>query len=1146
MKMSSPSFVHLDVNTQYSLGRSIIRQDQLIDACIDMNMPAFGVTDHNNLFSAYKLYKSSQKKGIKYIIGSTVTILDQKERTKSKLLLLCENEIGYKHLCALITQSYTQGLDREEPLIDKQWLKDCTDGLIAISSYESGYFQQYKSIDESLNLEKITSLQALFPDRLFISISRMGIPNEEKLNQTMIELSTKFNIPIVAVNNPIFIEKDDFLSLDARVCIDQGTILDDQRRAKDYTPQQYFKSPDEMANLFSDIPEALSNTIAIAEMCNFGFENTEHVLPDFETPKDSSIDEYLEKQANDGLKKILSNGVENPNPYQKRLDDEIEIIKRTGFAGYFLIVADFVQWSREKNIPVGPGRGSGPGSLVAYTLGITDIDPIEHDLIFERFLNPERISMPDFDIDFCVNGRDRVIDYVNEKYGDEKVSQIITYGTLSARAVVRDVGRILGYPYGMVDRVAKMIPFEIGITLNDALKKSNELAERYEEDNDIQSIIDLSLKLEGLVRNAGTHAGGVVIAPSNLSDFMPLFKVDDEEGTVTQFDKDDAESIGLIKFDFLGLKTLTVIQNTVDLINLSSESLMDIKKISLEDQTTFSLLSSARTIGIFQLESPGMRDLIERMQPSRFEDIIALVALFRPGPLQSGMVDDFIERKKGGDTKIIDYLHPSLEPILRPTYGVIVYQEQVMQIAQKLSNYTQGSADILRKAMGKKIPEEMAKQKDVFIQGAIENNIAEGSARRIFELIEKFAGYGFNKSHSVSYALIAYQTAYLKAHYPTEFFAASLTYDMENTDKLIRIKEDCEAFEIEVKPPCVNHSAYEFSVWKKDEIRYALGAIKGIGRSISEAIYKERKQNGEFKSIFDFCSRLSSEKPSKRTLEALVKSGAMDTFGENRSTLLKSIQIALSYSNKLNLEQTAGQTNLFYSESDEEQNLPDLIRAKELKIDEKLGFEYSTLGFYFSGHPFDAYRNDCKHFTRYNISALKRMLDSKKREGYGNNNSLIDLAGLVSEVKRRGNNLAFKIDDGTAMIEGIVFGEKMESLKGSIVNNQLLFLRGKLRFDSYADMWQLVIEEVSLLEELISNKAKKLVIRCDPNFNPKKLQKILKSHTPGSCSVQLNYLSDVNQTKMRLGDEWKVNPTKQLRETLADELGIDNFQFISS
>ena len=573
---------------------------------------------------------------------------------------------------------------------------------------------------------------------------------------------------------------------------------------------------------------------------------------------------------------------------------------------------------------------------------------------------------------------------------------------------------------------------------------------------------------------------------------------------------------------------------------------MDIKDISLEDQVTYKLLSSARTIGIFQLESPGMRDLIERMQPSRFEDIIALVALFRPGPLQSGMVDDFIERKKGGETKIIDYLHPSLEPILKPTYGVIVYQEQVMQIAQTLSKYTQGSADILRKAMGKKIPEEMAKQKDVFIQGAIENNIPEASARRIFELIEKFAGYGFNKSHSVSYALIAYQTAYLKAHYPTEFFAASLTYDMENTDKLIRIKEDCESFEIEVKPPCINHSAYEFSVWKKDEIRYALGAIKGIGRSISEAIYKERKQNGEFKTIFDFCSRLSSEKPSKRTLEALVKCGAMDAFGENRSTLLNSIQIALSYSNKLNHEQSAGQTNLFYSESDEDQNLPELSRAKELQVDEKLGFEYATLGFYFSGHPFDAYRNDCKHFTGYNISSLKRMLDSKKRESYGNNNAIIDLAGLVSDVKRRGNNLAFKIDDGTAMIEGIVFGERMESLKGFIRNSQLLFLRGKLRFDSYADMWQLVIEEASPLEELISNKAKKLVIRCDPNFNPKKLQRILKSHTPGKCSVQLNYLSDVKQTRMSLGDEWKVNPTKQLRETLAEELGIDNFQFISS
>ena len=1144
--MNNPSFVHLDVNTEYTLGRSTIRQDQLIDACIEMGMPAFGVTEHNNLFSAYKLYKSSQKKGVKYIIGSTVTIFDKKERTKSKLSLLCENEVGYKNLCALITQSYTKGLKNNEPVIDSKWLDGQTEGLIAISSYNSGYFQQSKSSDLTISSEKVITLQKLFPERLFISISRMGIAHEEKINQSMIDLSSNCNIPIVAVNNPIFIEKDDFISLDARVCIDQGTILEDERRSKDYTSEQYFKSSVEMADLFADIPEALSNTIVIAEMCNFGFGNTEHVLPDFKTPDEYSIDEYLEQESKKGLQKILSDDIENHTAYKKRLGDEIKIIKKTGFAGYFLIVADFVKWSRDQNIPVGPGRGSGPGSLVAYSLGITDIDPIEHDLIFERFLNPERISMPDFDIDFCVNGRDRVIDYVNEKYGDEKVSQIITYGTLSARAVVRDVGRILGYPYGMVDRVAKMIPFEIGITLNDALKKSNELAEKYEEDDDIQAIIDLSLNLEGLVRNAGTHAGGVVIAPSNLSDFMPLFKVDDEEGTVTQFDKDDAESIGLIKFDFLGLKTLTVIQNTVELINFSADSPINIKDILLDDKVTYKLLSSARTIGIFQLESPGMRDLIERMQPSRFEDIVALVALFRPGPLQSGMVDDFIERKKGGEAKIIDYLHPSLEPILRPTYGVIVYQEQVMQIAQKLSNYTQGSADILRKAMGKKIPEEMAKQKDIFIQGAIENSIPEASARRIFELIEKFAGYGFNKSHSVSYALIAYQTAYLKAHYPTEFFAASLTYDMENTDKLIRIKEDCESFEIEVKPPCVNHSAYEFSVWKQDEIRYALGAIKGIGRSISEAIYKERKQNGEFKTIFDFCSRLSSEKPSKRTLEALVKCGAMDAFGENRSTLLNSIQIALSYSNKLNHEQSAGQTNLFYSENDEDRNLPDLRRKKELQVDEKLGFEYATLGFYFSGHPFDAYRNDCKHFTRYNISSLKRMLDSKKRESYGNNNSVIDLAGLVSDVKRRGNNLAFKIDDGTAMIEGIVFGEKMESLKGFIMNNQLLFLRGKLRFDSYADMWQLVIEEATPLEEMISNKAKKLVIRCDPNFNPKKLQNILKPHTPGNCSVQLNYLSDVSQTKMKFSDEWKVNPTKQLRETLAEELGIDNFQFISS
>ena len=566
--MSNPSFVHLDVNTEYTLGRSTIRQDQLMNACIEMDMRAFAVTEHNNLFSAYKLYKSSQKNGIKYIVGSTITIVDKKERTKSKLSLLCENEIGYKNLCALITQSYTKGLKNNEPVIDLKWLDGQTEGLIAISSYNSGYFQQSKSSDLTISSEKVIILKNLFPERLFVSISRMGIPNEEKINQSMIDLSSKCNIPIVAVNNPIFIEKDDFISLDARVCIDKGMILDDERRTKDYTSEQYLKSPAEMADLFADIPEALSNTVVIAEMCNFGFGNSDHVLPDFKTPEEYSIDEYLEQESKKGLQKILSDNTENHSTYKKRLNDEIKIIKKTGFAGYFLIVADFVKWSRDQNIPVGPGRGSGPGSLVAYSLGITDIDPIEHDLIFERFLNPERISMPDFDIDFCVNGRDRVIDYVNQKYGDEKVSQIITYGTLSARAVVRDVGRILGYPYGMVDRVAKMIPFEIGITLNDALKKSNELAEKYEDDDDIQAIVDLSLKLEGLVRNAGTHAGGVVIAPSNLSDFMPLFKVDDDEGTVTQFDKDDAESIGLIKFDFLGLKTLTVIQNTVELLSL--------------------------------------------------------------------------------------------------------------------------------------------------------------------------------------------------------------------------------------------------------------------------------------------------------------------------------------------------------------------------------------------------------------------------------------------------------------------------------------------------------------------------------------------------------------------------------------------------
>ena len=1151
-------FVHLDVNTQYSLGKSVVRIDRLIELCEENKMPAVGVTDHNNLFSAFKAYKASQKQGIKLIIGSLISIKINNETDCSKLILLCENQTGYKNLCYLITKSYVDGFKSNEPFIDINWLEGNSDGLIAISAYQEGVLNQIRTKDNQKLKNLINTMTNLFPNNFFIGIQRIGQPREEEFIDKMVSISTEHNIPLVATNNPRFLSKDDYISLEARVCIDQGRVLDDQSRQRDYTNQQFFKTSEEMRTLFEDLPEALINSIKIAKKCNFSFDNTDHVLPEFSTPEKYTIDDFLTMEANEGLLNLAKNQTIDKQVYDKRLIEELEIIKGTGFSGYFLIVADFVKWSREQNIPVGPGRGSGPGSLVAYCLGITDIDPIEHDLIFERFLNPERISMPDFDIDFCVNGRDAVIDYVSNKYGKNMVSQIITYGTLSAKAVIRDVGRILGYPYGLVDQIAKLVPFDIGITITQALKKSDELSDRYKNDEDVESIINLSLKLEGLVRNAGTHAGGVIIAPSELSNFMPLYKVDDEVGTVTQFDKDDAESIGLIKFDFLGLKTLTVIQKSIDIINAydrknnkNKSKILNIKDISLDDKKTYKLLSSARTVGIFQLESTGMRDLIKRMQPKKFDDIIALVALFRPGTLSSkqgeeSVVDTFIKRRKQNNPDLIPYTHDLLMPILKDTYGCIVYQEQVMQIAQKLANFSQGRADILRKAMGKKDDDLMAEQKGVFVKGCISNKVEKRAAKNIWSFIEKFAGYGFNKAHSVSYATIAYQTAWLKTHHTTEFFAASMTADIDNTDKLIRFKEDCESFKIEIKGPCVNHSSYEFFVEKENQIRYGLGAIKGLGQSISEAISEERRVNGKYHSIFDLCSRLSSEKISKRTIEALIKSGSLDDFSETRATLSDSIEMAISYSNRVSLEQQTGQTNLFYTESNQEESLPELKRCKEWKLNELLDEEFSSLGFYFSGHPFDPYRDDCKHLTKSNIATLKKMMETQKNaNGYTQQESLIQIAGLITTLKRRGNNYTFKIDDGTAVMEGIIFGERKDYFREMLNNNSLLFLKGKLRFDSFADLWQFVAEDAVTIDSIVKKKAKMLLIKCDSEFNPSKLKKILKSHTPGTCEIQLNYETDINHTKLKLGKEWTVSPTRELRDELTVELGSANFQFVS-
>ena len=1151
MVNKEPIFVHLDVNSEYSIGQSVIRIEDLLNKALEYQMPALGIADSNNLFAAYKFFKRAIEVGIKPIIGATVSIRPGVSEKISKLILLCKNATGYKNLSNLITRSYLEGHQKDKALIDIDWLdSQSSSGLVVISGGYNGFIQNLllseKSIDASKQVER---LKLIFPKDLFLQIHKLGGNRDTELLEKTVEVASLSEVPLLAGNNPRFLNQDDYLSLDARVCIDKGDVIDNTNRVREYTTEQYFKTNKEMADLFSEIPEAVTNTANLAKKCNFQFTTDQVALPAYSVPKGQTVENFLNQEAKKGLKQIPLENKDEQVTYSKRLKSELKIINSTGFSGYFLIVADFIRWSRAEKIPVGPGRGSGPGSLVAFCLGITDIDPIKYDLLFERFLNPERVSMPDFDIDFCVNGRDRVIDYVSNRYGSEMVSQIITYGTMSAKAVIRDVGRILGYPYGMVDQIAKLIPFDIGITIKSALKKEPELTERYEKEQDVQALINLALKLEGLIRNAGKHAGGVVIAPSKLSDFMPLYTVEGEAGSVTQFDKDDVESIGLIKFDFLGLKTLTVIQNAVELINqklmANGEKSIDIRAIPTNDVETYNLLSSTKTVGIFQLESTGMRELIKRMHPSEFDDLIALVALFRPGPLQSGMAELFLERKAAGQSQLVNTFHPMLEQVLKTTYGVIVYQEQVMQIAQKLANYSQGSADMLRKAMGKKIPEEMNRQRDIFIQGAVENKVKESTARRIYDLIEKFAGYGFNKSHSVSYALIAYQTAWLKTHYLAEFMAASMTADIDNIDKLIKLKEDCIEFDLDIFAPCVNHSSYHFVVENSKTLRYGLGAIKGIGKYAAEAITEERLNNGNYINFFDFCSRLAEQKLSKRTIEALTNSGALDCLGETRSTLSNSIEIGLNYSNKKALDRESGQNSLFFSDDDQLQTLPKLRRKKEWKLNVLLLKEYQSLGFYFSGHPFDQYRKDCTYITKSPLDQLKFAMESSNGSYRSKQQNTIGLAGLATGLKRRGENLIFKLDDGTASIDVIIFGERKDNFKDLLVENAVLHLKGNLRFDAYADKWQFVAEVISGLDQLIEKKANTLLIKCDTKFDPDKLKSILQAHIPGPCKVNIHYKTDIDIYKLQLSEEWTVNATKELRDQLAVEFGSGNFQFLT-
>src|SRR5918994_618120 len=827
-----------------------------MDAVVAAGMPSVALTDQSNLFAMVKFYRAAQSAGVKPIIGIDLRVRELGERQEpSTLVLLCQNDIGYRNLTRLVSRSYLEGQHRGIATIDRSWLSaDNLVGLIALSGARDGDLgRAIVHGREEEACKAIESWLALFGDRYYIELQRTGREAEERYIHGALEMAADYGVPVVATNDVRFIRAEDYESHEARVCIHDGALVGDAKRRRRYSQEQYLKSPREMTKLFEDVPEAVDNSFEIARRCNLELKLGKSVLPAYPVPGNISTEDFLREAARRRLlqrmeqlsKTVVQGRTISREEYEERLAAEIGVICQMGFAGYFLIVADFIRWARENGVPVGPGRGSGAGSLVAYSIGITDLDPLRYDLLFERFLNPERVSMPDFDVDFCMDGRDRVIEYVAQRYGRERVSQIITYGTMAAKAVVRDVARVFGQSYGFADSIAKLIPFELGITLKDAMAKEPELQRRYKAEEETRTILDMAMSLEGLVRNAGMHAGGVVIAPSVLTDFAPLFCDDTGRNVVTQFDKDDVEAAGLVKFDFLGLRTLTIIDWAVKTINAQraqqGEPPLDVNALPMTDVPTYDLLKRCETTAVFQLESRGMKDLIRRLQPDCFEDIIALVALFRPGPLQSGMVDDFIARKHGKTTGPIDYLHPDLKPVLAPTYGVILYQEQVMQIAQVLAGYTLGGADLLRRAMGKKKAEEMAQQRSIFVDGAVARGVDRRQAAHIFDLMEKFAGYGFNKSHSAAYALLSYQTAYLKAHYPAAFMAAVLSSDMDRTDKIVTLIDECRDIGLDVTPPDVNASRYEFAVADERTIRYGLGAVRGVGQGAVESLIAERE-----------------------------------------------------------------------------------------------------------------------------------------------------------------------------------------------------------------------------------------------------------------------------------------------------------------
>jgi DNA polymerase-3 subunit alpha len=1147
---NSPAFVHLRCHSEYSIVDGIVRIDDYIKHAINDQMPALALTDLSNLFGAIKFYKAARGKGIKPLIGCDIWLENNTNRDQPlRLLLLCQSQAGYLLLCQLISRAFLTNQYRGRAEFKREWFAECgTEGLIMLSGGLAGDIGQASTQDNvALALQRARDWQALFPERFYLEVQRVATggqnANEEAYIALARQIASELDLPIVATQPIQFTTADDFRAHEARTCIAEGYVLADKRRPKNFSTEQYFKTQSEMVTLFADMPEALTNSVEIAKRCNLTLTLGKNYLPNFPTPNNESLNEYLVDEARAGLVQrllVLYPDAEvraaKQASYDARLDFETNVINQMGFAGYFLIVADFINWAKHNGVPVGPGRGSGAGSVVAYSLGITDLDPLEYNLLFERFLNPDRVSMPDFDIDFCPEGRDRVIDYVKQKYGLDAVSQIATFGTMAAKAVIRDVGRVLDLPFHFVDGISKLIPLELGITLSDALIKEPQLAERRENEEELRELLELALRLEGLVRNVGMHAGGVLISPGKISDFSPVYCQADGASLVSQYDKDDVEAVGLVKFDFLGLRTLTILE--LALVNANKQRAendlppMAFATIPLDDKATFQLLKTANTTAVFQLESRGMKDMLKQAMPDCFEDIIALVALYRPGPMD--LIPDFCRRKHGKQR--VEYPHPLTESILKETYGIAVYQEQVMQIAQVVAGYSLGGADLLRRAMGKKKKEEMDDQRKIFTEGAVKNNMTERQATELFDLLEKFAGYGFNKSHAAAYALVAYHTAYLKAHYPAAFLASTLSADMNNTESVHIFYDDCAPNQIEVLPPDVNQSELKFKPLNKTQVLYGLGAVKGTGAAAIEVILQARRQDGPFKDLFDFCNRLDLRKVNRRVVESLIRAGAFDQLANNkvqpsRNALLAGVAMAMAAAEQNSAN--SNQNSLFGDAVDNAVHvLPNVPAWTE---QQRLQEEKAALGFYFSGHPYWAYQKDLSQF----VSTTLANLAPKEQPQL--------IAGIVSGVRNRmtarGKMAIVGLDDGTTRIEVVVGNDLLNQYQQLLKDDQLIIVEGRVSHDEFSG-------KLHDLSSIRNSRASFLKISCNGQADALKLKELLKPYCKSAsdeergCAVKVEYHNASSKVELMLGKSWRVDLHDELIAGLSAWLSRDNVKIL--